>query len=69
MRSKLTFSQAIDGYVLYAESRRRSAHTLAEADTLMREYLETGHAIFYHPGGEHDLAPAVRQALPSTGCQ
>ena len=30
MRSQITFSHAIDGYLLYAESRRRSEHTLAE---------------------------------------
>ncbi len=40
--------------------------SLAEADSLMREYLATGHAIFDHLAGEHDLATVVHQALDST---
>jgi len=62
----LGMHRTADAIVRHVRRTYRHTLSLAEADSLMREYLETGHAIFYHPGGEHDLATAVSQALDNT---
>ena len=62
----LGMHRTADAIVRHVRQTYRHTLSLAEADALMRDYLAGGHAVFYHPAGEHDLAPVVRRALDTT---
>ena len=62
----LGMHRTADAIVRHVRRHFNHSLSLAEADALMREYLTTGHATLFHPAGDRDLAPAVRQALDTT---
>lgn len=63
---RLGMHRTADAIVRHVRQTYRHTLSLAEADALMRDYLTTGRAVFFYPGGEHDLAVPVRQALDTT---